>query len=52
MKRIWNKIDEFLIKFSKWLLIAILVAIMWALSYKAIIGEYMMYIDYYDNKTK
>lgn len=52
MKQIWNKIDDFLGKSANWLLVAIIIVILWALSNKAILGKYMMYKDYYDKKVK
>lgn len=52
MKQVWNKIDNFLGKLANWLLIAIIVAILWAFAYKAILGKYMMYEDYYDKKVQ
>lgn len=43
MKQIWNKIDDFLDKLANWLLVGIIIAILWALAHKAILGRYMMY---------
>ncbi len=52
MKQIWNKIDDFLGKLANWLLVGIIIAILWALVYKTILGRYMMYEDYYDKKVQ
>lgn len=52
MKQIWNKIDDFLGKLANWLLVGIIIAILWALAHKTILGRYMMYEDYYDKKVQ
>ena len=52
MKEIWNKIDVFLGKVANWLIIAIIIAILWALIGKQMAGKYMMYEDYYDKKVQ
>ena len=52
MKKVWNKIDALLGKLANWLLVGIIIAILWVLAHKAILGRYMMYEDYYDKKVK
>lgn len=52
MKQVWNKIDAFLGKLANWILVGIIIAILWALAHKAILGRYMMYEDYYDKKVQ
>ena len=52
MKEMRNKIDAFFGKVANWIIIAIIIAIIWALIGKQISGKYMMYEDYYDQKVK
>jgi hypothetical protein len=43
-------IDKFLGAIAKYILIAFLIYILYMLTYKIVIGQYMMYEDYYENR--
>lgn len=51
MKEFINKLDAFFGRIANWLIVIAILVILLAFTYKAILGRYMMYEDYYDNKV-
>ena len=50
IKKIWNKIDDSLNKLSSLILVILVILLFWVFTHKVIIGQYMMYEDYYEQK--
>ena len=50
IKKIWNKIDDSLKKLSSLILVILVILLFWVFTHKVIIGQYMMYEDYYEQK--
>lgn len=48
----WKKIDIFFGKIAYGLLIACVVGILFILTYKSVVGRYMLYEDYYKEQSK
>lgn len=51
MRKFWSKVDEYLGKITNIIIVVIIIIIIWALIGKQLQGKYMMYEDYYNQKT-
>lgn len=51
-KFLWKRFNDHCDTLTNWIIYIIIAVIIYSLTYKSIIGEYMFYQDYYEQHSK